>query len=239
VRSEWNVYFVEKRGVEFGECEPDRGAQDARAEYREHASYEGRFADVCLVLDHLSAQDSGFAHPLVLIGSSEGSDIAIGVAAKHNAPTHIALLPFSAGHGLFDALTGLRAEFERGDITASEFQEQYDWLVDTFGGILSPCGDSTDRYLWGHTYRRWHSHCAGAVLNDLLSVEVPIFLGIPSLDSCIGVDLAVAECVTHGKTNLTYRNYPNYDHGFFEHTDGGAVCRHSEVLAEVLNWVKA
>ena len=73
---------------------------------------------------------------------------------------------------------------------------------------------------------------------DLLTVEIPVFLGIPSLDRCEGADLAVAEFVRHDKTNLTYRNYVNYDHGFFEHIQGRAECRHSLVLADILQWVR-
>jgi len=65
-----------------------------------------------------------------------------------------------------------------------------------------------------------------------------VFLGIPSLDRCEGADLAVAEFVRHDKTNLTYRNYANYDHGFFEHIRGRSECRHALVLADILQWVR-
>jgi hypothetical protein len=237
LRAEWNVYFVEKRGVDFGQGEPEGGARAASTEYRRGACYQERVADVCHALDCLTATHAGANRPLLLIGSSEGSDIAAGVAARHSAPTHLALLPFSAGHGLFDSLTGLRAEFARGELSPAEFQEQYDWLVETFRGILATAGDGAEGYLWGHTHQRWRSHCSGEVLADLLHVESPVFLGIPSLDRCEGIDLAVAEFVRQGKTNLTYRNYPNYDHGFFEHTGDRVECRHADVLADILQWL--
>ena len=59
--------------------------------------------------------------------------------------------------------------------------------------------------------------CSGTVMADLLGIDIPVFLGIPSLDRCEGIDLVVAEFVKYGKANLTYRNYIHYDHGFFEH----------------------
>jgi pimeloyl-ACP methyl ester carboxylesterase len=234
---EWDVHFVEKRGVSFGDCEPEGGAEGAGAEYVQGASYEGRVSDVCRVLDALLPGRHATTLPVVVIGSSEGSDIAVGVAARHHAPTHVALLPFSAGHGLHDCLVSLRRELAEGTLTAAEFREQYDWLVETFQNVLGPAGDATDRFLWGHSYRRWRSHCSGAVLQDLLGVEIPIFLGIPSLDLCDGADLVVSEFVKHGKRNLTYRNYVGYDHGFFETVGGRAQCRHEQVLNDILEWV--
>lgn len=225
-------------GIHFGDSEPEGGARNADADYVRGASYEGRVSDVCRVLDRFQEEHRDLGRPLVLIGSSEGSDIAVGVAAKHGAPTHIALLPFSAGHGLYDSLAGLRDELTQRAVSAAEFKEQYDWLVSTFRDVLGPSGDSIDRYLWGHSYRRWNSHCSGRVMADLLSIDIPVFLGIPSLDRCEGIDLVVAEFVRHGKTNLTYRNYLNYDHGFFEHIEGRVECRHSRVLSDILKWVQ-
>ncbi|MBT4502017.1 MAG: alpha/beta hydrolase [Gemmatimonadetes bacterium] len=238
MRDRWNVYLVEKRGIQFGQCAPPGGAENAGREYLEGESYEGRVADVCAVLDELAAERAGEGLPFVVIGSSEGSGVAAGVAARHCAPTHIALLPFSACHGLADSLTGLRDELARGEITAEEFQEQYDWLVETFRDVLGESRDALDRYLWGHSYLRWSSYCSGQVMADLLKVDIPVFLGIPSLDQCEGVDLAVEEFVRCGKKNLTYRNYINYDHGFFEHVGDRVECRHAEVLADILEWVR-
>ncbi len=235
---EWNVYFVEKRGICFGQCEPEGGAKNAGIDYLKGASYEERVADVCCVLDNLLGDRTQPSCPVVLIGSSEGSDIALGVAAKHCGPTHVALLPFSGGNGLYGALTELRSELSQGVITAEEFKAQYDELVSTFRDILGGSKNSIEKYFWGHTYRRWSSHCSGAVMEDLLEIDIPVFLGIPSLGKCEGIDLVVAEFVKHGKTNLMYQNYINYDHGFFEHKGDRVVCRHSQVLTDILQWVQ-
>jgi hypothetical protein len=74
-------------------------------------------------------------------------------------------------------------------------------------------------------------------LADLLSVQIPVYLGIPSLDQCAGVDFVVAEFIRQRKTNLTYHHYVNYDHGFFERTGDGMTCRHDKVMADILEWV--
>lgn len=237
MRAEWDVLLVEKRGVHFGDGEPERGAEGATEAYRQGEHYEGRVADVLRVLEEVSSA-GGVPSPCVVIGSSEGSGIAVGVGARSQVPSHIALLPFSAGHGLLDSLLELRAELSRGEITPQGFQEQYDWLVDTFGDVLGPLRHSTDRFLWGHSYRRWSSYCSGETMADLFDLDIPVFLGIPSLDPCVGADTVVAEFLKRGKTNLTYQNYVNYDHGFFEHANGRAECRHDEVLNDILTWVQ-
>ena len=238
LRDRWCVDFVEKRGVSFGQRAAPSGAEGAAPEYVENETYQGRVADVCQVLDEIGSEPDDASLPLLLIGSSEGGAIAAGAAARHGAPTHVALLPFSAGHGLYDSLAGLRNELTQGQITPADFLEQYDWLVSTFREIHGASKDSIDEFLWGHACRRWSSHGSGQALEDLLSIEIPVFLGIPSLDQCDGIDLAVAEFIRHGKTNLTYHHYINYDHGFFEHDGNGAICRHTEVLGDILEWVR-
>jgi len=237
VRNDWNIFFVEKRGVCFGDDTGFDGFERCSQEYLEWATYQNRVSDVCRVLDMFSEWKVIDPSLVVIIGSSEGSDVATGVAATSSYPTHIALLPLSAGHGLFDGLLSLRKELEQGKITTDEFHEQYDWLVDTFREIHGDSRNSIEKGLWGHSYRRWSSHCSGAVLSDLLEITIPIFLGIPSLDPAESIDWVVTESVRQGRKNLTYRNYVGYDHGFFEHTDGRAECRHHQVLKDILDWV--
>jgi pimeloyl-ACP methyl ester carboxylesterase len=232
---EWDVFFVEKRGVHFGQCSPPDAACPASTEYLKGASYEERVSDACRVMDRIVSGRGETDAPIIVIGSSEGSDVAVGLAARHVGPTHVALLPPSAAHGLFDSLVGLRDELGRGLITAEQFREQYEWLVSTFREIFASPG-SIDRSFWGHSYLRWSSFCSGSVLKDLISIRVPVFLGIPSLDHCEGADLAVGELVKHGKTNFAVHHYVNYDHGFFEHIAGRTECRHEVVLADILKW---
>ena len=238
VRDEWNIFFVEKRGVCLGDNIGFDGFEKCRPEYLTWATYENRVVDVCDVLNALSGWNAIDPSCLVIIGTSEGSGVAAGVAAASNHPTHVALLPLSGGHDLYGCLLSLRKELEQGKITSDEFHEQYDWLVDTFREIHSE-PNSIEKGLWGHSYRRWASYNTGAVLADLLKVDIPIFLGIPSLDQAEAIDLVVVEFMRHGKKNLTYRNYLNYDHGFFEHIEGSSECRHEKVLDDILKWMEA
>jgi hypothetical protein len=95
-------------------------------------------------LDQLEGrEDDGLgAVPLVPIGSAEGSAVAAGAAARHPAPTHVALLPFWAGYGLSDSLASVRDKLSKGLITAADLTEQYDWLVRISQDVHGPRRDS-------------------------------------------------------------------------------------------------
>ena len=239
VRDDWNIFFVEKRGVCLGDDTGFDGFKRCRPEYLEWATYEDRVSDVCCVLNAFSERKVIDPSLVVIIGSSEGSGVAAGVAAASSYPTHVALLPLSGGHDLYGCLLSLRKELEQGKVTTDAFHEQYDWLVDTFREIHGDSRNSVEKGLWGHSYRRWASYNSGSVLSDLLKVDIPVFLGIPSLDQAESIDLVVVEFVKQGKKNLTYHNYIGYDHGFFEHTNGNSECRHHLVLDDILKWVEA
>jgi len=231
----WNVLLVEKRGVRLGDA-VGGGLEGCGQEYLEHATRQDRTADVSLVIDEIAASDLHDGSTLLVIGSSEGAAVAAAVAADNANVTNVGLFGLGAGHGLFDSLMALRGEWERSDLSAEEFVEQYDWLVRTFREMRED-PDSTTKAFYGHTYRRWASYWLRPVLEDLLAIEVPVFLGIATLDNPVATDWLVAEFVRAGKTNLTYRNYMGYDHGYFKQDDGSAECRHDEVLSDVLAWV--
>ncbi len=231
----WNVLLVEKRGVRLGDA-AGGGFEGCSQDYIEHATRQDRTDDVSRVIDEIAASDFYDGSALLVIGSSEGAAIAAAAAADTAKVTNVGLFGLGAGHGLFDSMMALRGEWERGDLPAEEFVQQYDWLVGTFREIRED-PDSTTKAFYGHTYRRWASYWLRPGLEDLLAIEVPIFLGIATLDNPVATDWLVAGFVRAGKTNLTYRNYMGCDHGYFKQDDGSAACRHDEVLSDVLAWV--
>ena len=161
------------------------------------------------------------------------------MASASKSITHLALFPFSAGHGLFDGLVDLREQLDASAISAEDFKQKYERLVDTFRQIRTDARSKAKEFK-SHTYRRWASYSFGAPLKDLLKVDIPVFLGIGSLDqTAIGTDWVVAEFVKEEKDNLTCRNYVNYDHAFFWHGEDRVENRQNEVLHDLMEWVKA
>lgn len=237
-RNEWNIVVVEKRGVRLGDHEIHRDPQRSR-EYTEHATRGGRVADVVRVIDALPALGLFDDSRLLLIGHSEGSKVAAGVAARSRHITHLALLGAGAGHGLFDSLLGLRRQLAGGAISAEQFQASYETLVDDFRDIAAD-PSALEKFWAGHTYARWASYAFHPMSGDLLQIEIPIFLGIASEDRSSppgSADLIVAAFVRAGKRNLTVRNYLGCDHGLFQCENGKAENRQGEVLSDVMRWV--
>jgi len=215
------------------------GFEGCSAEYIEYATRETRIEDALCVVGHLIKQKLYDGSTFLLIGHSEGSHVAAGVASANKNITHLALFPFSAGHGLFDGLVDLREQQKANAITAEDFKQEYDRLVSTFREIRTDARSKVNVFK-GHTYRRWASYSFGAPLRDLLRVDIPVFLGIGSFDqTAIGTDWVVAEFVKEAKDNLTYRNYVNYDHAFFWHGEGVVENRQNEVLRDLIEWVRA
>jgi len=90
IRAQWNIVFVERRGVSLGEDTSDTSSPPKR-EFVEHNTNEERISDVCDVIEWLKA-DGAHKGRLVVIGHSGGSDVAAGVAARNANVTHVALL---------------------------------------------------------------------------------------------------------------------------------------------------
>ena len=245
-----NVVLIEKRGVAFGDNAGNSGKARCSDEYVEHATRDGRVDDAVAVIDYLTAEGLHDGSRLVVIGHSEGSDVAPGVALASPRVTHLALLGFSATHNVLDVkkndlvreLQTLIRDRDRprsGAISAEEFRERFGELVEKLREFHGN-PDGLDGFQ-DHTYRRWSSYVSGQVLDDLLRVDLPIFLGIASEDTkapTFGADLVVTELLRRGKRNLTHLNYVGYDHGFGSGEGDKAELRHDQVLKDVMRWVK-
>jgi pimeloyl-ACP methyl ester carboxylesterase len=235
---DWHVIFIEKRGVKLGDWVGFSGYDKCSKEYIEYATRDARIEDASRVIEYLIAQNLYDGSVLLLIGHSEGGHVASGVAAINHNITHLALFPFSAGHGLFEGLVNLREKLAANKISAQEFLQEYDKEVSRYRDIRKN-SDSINKQHGGHAYRRWYSYCFGQPLEDLLKVKIPIFLGVGTLDgSAVGTDLVIAEFVKAGKTNLSYRNYINYDHGFFEHKGDKIENHQKDTLLDLMQWVE-
>ncbi|MDE0637004.1 MAG: hypothetical protein OXI43_14300 [Candidatus Poribacteria bacterium] len=236
---DWHVIGIEKRGVQLGDFKDFHGYERASQEYIEHATLFGRVDDINRVIDYFQSADTLYdGNELVVIGHSEGSHVAAGVAATNRNVTHLVLLGFSAAHGLFDAFISLRRQLKSGKISGQEFIEKYNWFTSKYRDIRT--NPQSLQEFYGHTYKRWASYCFDVSLQNLAAITLPIFLGIGSLDeNAIGSDYFIADLVKRGKDNLTYKNYLDCDHGFFRHSGDKPESIHSEVVDDIMKWVKS
>lgn len=189
-----------------------------RRQDAEHDTKPVRVADQRAVIDHYLREFSP-GLPVVLMGESEGGDVACAVAARDPRITHLVLIGCGGGwtqarelehfaRGDEARLAELRREFER--IRAAP-DAMADWL--------------------GHPYRRWSSYLWSAPADDLRGLSIPIFLAQGDADQSVPVESARAlaeEFARLGKSNLTYREYAGVDHHLREVSTG----RHAQPLLE-------
>ena len=74
--ADWNVVVIEKRGVSFGDRTGHSGLSKCSVEYVEHATRDERIADARTVIRHLGRARIHDRSRLVVIGHSEGADVA-------------------------------------------------------------------------------------------------------------------------------------------------------------------
>jgi len=239
IMEKWNVVLVEKQGMRLGEHHDDWVVGPSR-EFLEHYTVSQRIDDTSSVLGWMKAAGISDGTRIVLVGSSEGSEVAAGAAARDSNVTHLALFGAVIGIPLFDAfLLPLRRALRAGQITSKAFEKSYERYREVFRDINTH-PNAANLFLDNMTYRYWASSAEHSLLCSLTKVEVPTYLAIASEDECTlpeSSDILVAELDRRGKTNLYVHQYFGLDHGFSKRDDNGRCCLALEVWRDLLDWI--
>lgn len=146
--------------------------------------------------------------PVIVMGESEGGDIAGAVAADDPRVKYLVLL--ASGGGWSQA-----REFEYFVTARTDYLgiDDLGQLNAAFDRIKADPDGSTE---WlGHPYRRWSSYLWAKPADELATLNIPIFLAQGDADESVPVQSARAlrdEFQRLGKTNLTYREYHDVTH---------------------------
>ena len=210
------VVVAEKRGM------GEEGVLDEQA-YLEHADKPTRVADALRVVE-AHARHLAPSAPLVLVGGSEGGDVAAAVAARSPRVTHLVLIGCGGGWSQERELRVLL----RDHAGYLGLRDEVDLDVQ----LARMRSDPRSLTLWaGHPYRRWTSYLWSPPLDDLLGVEVPVFLVHGDRDGSVPVQSARAVQIAFarvGKGNLTYVELAGVDHALNQ-ADGVSAFPRVEV----------
>ena len=242
----YTILVMEKRGVQH----LAGGGGDAlkcSQEYHRHATRPLRVAELLLLVGSARDWESVDATRVVLFGHSEGTDVVSGAAARAgDIITHVG---FFAGGGptqMFDFVLMFREKLKGQPPEVVE--KQVAALMEMFRDVFrNPT--STEKMLFGHPYSRWAGFFKYAPVEDLLKVNVPLFVAHGSEDQSVPIssaDFIEVEFIRHGKTNLTFRRYPGLDHDF-RSAQGGEVEGEKEnakdgmprVVNDFLEWIES
>lgn len=202
VMMDMRVVLVERRGVL-----PDGRVDEGVA--RRYETKEIRARDMLAAMRAYLA-DAARGAPVILVGGSEGGDVAASVAVAEPRVTHLALL--GTGGGLTQADELRHFVRARGGYLGIGSEGELDARL---GEIRAR--PSSDELWLGHPFRRWSSYLWRAPVEDLLRLEIPIFLAHGAKDEAVPVESARAArdaMAARGKSNLRYVEYPALDHSF-------------------------
>lgn len=234
----FHVATVEKRGVPFGsQAERPGSAIGASEEYLRHATLEERVGDVRLALTALLSQPTVDSTRVMLIGHSEGADVAAVVAGRDERVTHVACLAGGSAPQFFDSFVSRRNELRAAGATAQEIAKSLAELEQQIRTILAD-PDSTEKFWRGHPYKRWATFAARAAADELVETSANVFVAQGSEDRAVPIesfDYLVVRLLASGKPGVTIKRYPGRDHGFGG-KDVEAGDGLMEVIEEVIDW---
>lgn len=181
---------------------------------------------------------------IIVMGHSEGAQVAPAVAVLNGHVTHLIMMMGNALNQLYDFLVEARLQVEKGEITATQGQITVDSLYSEYEKIYKNPGSTSD-YWFGETNYKWSSFTLQTPLEHMLKLDIPIFYiagGRDENQTIIDMDYARLEFMRRGKTNLTYKVYPTLDHFFQESTNVKGktewVDHISEVHRTAIEWAE-
>ncbi len=236
---DFHVVALEKRGVKFLDGVRPGSAEGASEEYQRHATLEDRVADVRLVIDALLKQAPVDPARVVVIGHSEGSDVAAAVSAAEPRVTHAACLAGAGITQFFDLVILQRRGMLKEGLPEQVIANQIEQLHAEFAKILA-APDAIDQFFMGHAYKRWASFAKTPPVESLRKSRCKLFLAHGSADESVPVEsfeALVAELVRSGRKDMTVRRYPDRDHGFMEKGADRSKPAMQQVLADIREWL--
>lgn len=241
---QFHVVMISKPGTPFLDSLEVNSSREFRKkyppsiEYTKRLSLDWRAESASKVIDHLFRKLSVKDNEIVVMGYSEGGQVVPKLASINSKVTKVVNIVGGGLNQFYDLITEQRGKAQQGLISSDAAQTAIDSLMAVFKDIYAH-PESTDKTWWGHTYKRWASFCQDVPMDNMLGLDIPILLISGGKDEnapIAGLDYVSLEFLRQGKTNLTYKVYPNCNHYFDDELTGD--YRLEEMLDFVVAWIK-
>lgn len=245
----FHIVLISKPGIPFADSvrrDPEHGypMYPEPEEYNKRLSLDWRVDAAKVVLEKVIKQYRVDRRKIAVMGISEGFQVGAKLAVECKKVTHCLLLVGNGLNQFYDFIIQNRIDAACGIISDHDAQQNIDSLHKIYQDIYT-YGDATDKKWFGHTYLRWSSFCKHQPVEDILSLNIPVYLVSSSQDrntSVLSSDFIQLEALRKGKKNITFKVYP-YDHSFSEwkkEAEGKSVFvgnHMTEVIDESLRWL--
>jgi dienelactone hydrolase len=211
-----------------------------REVYNKSNTLHWRVAAANLVLTRILKENFVSKNKIVVIGYSEGGQVAPELAFKNKNVTHIVSVNGAGLNHFYDGIITERMKAYTGIVEKQKAQEKIDSLFGLYDKIYRN-STSLNEFHDDESFQRWASYTQTDPLEFLKKINKPILViasGNDESSPILGLDYIKIEFLRLRKTNLTYKVYPNSDHSFNETDKNGQVVnKKKEVYEEIFKWL--
>ena len=187
-----------------------KGAEDCPKQFNAYFSYDRWLSALRLAVQHALTLPNVDPQHVLIIGISEGSTMAAGLARAMPEVTHVALLGSSGPTQLYDFAANIYRFNDDDDEKLRRLQE-----LDATVSNINADPTSTSKFAWGHTYLRWSSFFAQSSADNLSHARARVYLGSGMRDNStpiLSTEVMYAQLRSQGR-DVTFRRVPLGGHG--------------------------
>lgn len=245
---DYHIILISKPGIPFKDSL--QTSSSGRRFYPENETYtnlyslDWRAGAAAKAIDFIIKKIPVDKSKIVVMGYSEGSQVAPRAAVINKKVTHVVSIVGNAMPQFYDFLTNVRLDVSKNKLSAVEGQKVIDSLYSEFDKILAdPL--SVKKKWYGETYLKWSSFNKKSPLENMLELDIPILYIAAGKDNnqpIFGMDDAKLEFIRKRKNNLTYKVYPDSNHYFQEQAVEGSspkTDRIDEVHQFAIDWINS
>lgn len=183
------------------------------------------------VIRALQGKSSVQPNKILVVGHSAGARIATQVAAASTAVSHLAYLSSEPRGRYYEIMQRAATQSTSDTLALTKVLTEWQNTVDNRENRDAKYGDS---------YRTTFSHSTD-MIPVLLGLKQPIYAAWGANDTKAAGMMAIPyEFIRAGKTNLTYRIFPEMEHNFFRTNESGGIdVEHyffPAVFDTIVNW---
>lgn len=228
---------IQKNPVNFSTSYP------MNDEFRTKYSLEWRAKSASLIINQAIKLLPVDRTKIIVIGHSQGGQVAPKVAVLNKKVTHVVLLNSNSLNHLYDFVLQERLASFKGEQTFEKTQKNIDSLFADYKKIFAEPNSKTK--LWNEeTYFRWASYSDETPLENMLRLKIPIYVIAGGKDIwgsfIMNTDYVEIEFLRYKKTNLTYKVYPNANHflqdEITENNKTKKIDLKPKIFEEIINW---
>jgi pimeloyl-ACP methyl ester carboxylesterase len=247
-KDQFHVICVSKPGIPlFDTVQKDpvnfQTSYPLNDEFIKRYSLEWRAEAASLIINEAIKRLPVDKSKILVIGHSQGGQVAPKVAVLNKKVTHVVLLNSNSLNHLYDFVLQERLSAFKGEQSFVQTQANIDNLFADYQRIFADPESRTKR--WNEeTYFRWASFSDETPLENMLQLKIPIYVITGGKDLwgsfVMNTDYVQIEFLRYRKTNLTYKVYPNANHFLQDEiTENGqskTINIKPEIFAEIMKW---